>query len=199
MAAFMIVLSTLLMIFLLVVVVVQIAKRFTVKLSVKRKRWWLFSHIAAVIVYFCGVLGALTLALLANFMSNPDLIYSAHYFIRFFDWFLIIPGAIGSLITGIWLSVRTNWGGLTQYYWILVKLVGNMAAITFGSLWIRQWIGNSIDLAREHPFHNPSYLLNHSLLMMGTAMMLSLLTFLVIISVFKPWGKRKNHRKRRSA
>lgn len=191
MAVLSIVFGTLLMILLLVVVVVKIANRLTGKLSVKRKRWWLFSHIVTVIVYFCGVGGALTLGLLAYFMSDQTLVYAAQYFIRFFDWFLIIPGAIGSLITGIWLSVRTNWGGLTKYYWVLVKLLGNMAAIIFGSIWIRQWIGQSIDFAKKSPFPNPSYLLNHSLLMMGMSAMLALLTFLVIISIFKPWGKRK--------
>lgn len=48
------------------------------------------------------------LTLFANFMSNQELMYAAHFFIQFFDWFLIIPGAIGSLITGMWLSIRIS-------------------------------------------------------------------------------------------
>ncbi|GEM_PF-6626310 len=62
--------GTLFLILLLAVVVVKIANRFTRKMGIKRKRWWLFSHIASAIVYFTGVLGALMLTLFANFMSS---------------------------------------------------------------------------------------------------------------------------------
>ncbi|HET7629461.1 MAG TPA: DUF2269 domain-containing protein [Bacillales bacterium] len=171
-----------------------LGKKLSGKLSVKRKRWWVFGHLAAVIVYFCGVGGSLTLALLVNFLSDEALIYAAHYLIQYFDWFLIIPGAFGSLITGIWLSVRSNWGGLTRYHWIFVKWLGNIAAILFGSIFIREWIHKSIQYAMEHPKENPAFWVNHDLLLAVTAAMFALLLFLTGISVFKPWGTRRRFR-----
>jgi hypothetical protein len=67
------------------------------------------------------------------FFSEEAQIYIGILFISYFDHFLTIPGALTSLFTGIWLALRTHWGGLTKYYWVLAKWIGNICAILLGS------------------------------------------------------------------
>ncbi|WP_017754782.1 DUF2269 family protein [Calidifontibacillus oryziterrae] len=182
--------SLLAVIFILIFILVLLAKIPKTKLNVRQKRWWLFIHIGAAIIYLSGVLGALLLAILTTFNANRELIYAAHHFIHYFDWFLIIPGAFASLLTGVWLSVRTNWGGLTNYYWIITKWIGNIGAILFGSTFVRIGIENSTLSAMDDPIQNPAYMYDWQVLMIELVISLAILTFLSAISIFKPWGKR---------
>lgn len=128
-----------------------------------------------------------------TYITNPDLIYAAHLFIQYFDWFLIIPGAFASLITGVWLAVRTHWG-MTKHYWVMAKWIGNMIAITFGGNFMRICIHDHFERifsSKLDPLQNPLYLDNREMLLIGTAISFAILLFLVIISYIKPWGKRK--------
>jgi hypothetical protein len=42
-------------------------------------------------------------------------------------WYVIVPLAIGSLLTGILMSLGTRWG-LLRHYWVLIALVLTMFA-----------------------------------------------------------------------
>lgn len=160
------------------------------KLKIKQKNWWLIVHMIFVIIYISGVLGMLLLALLTKFTTDNNLVYASHVFIKRFDHFLVIPGAFGSFITGIWLAIRTHWGGLTKHYWVLAKWIGNIAAVIYGSTYMRIWIDNALTTSGMHPLQNPAYLADRRLLFTGIAICIGILFFLVIISYLKPWGKR---------
>lgn len=94
------VLGILLVIFIASVIPITIGKKMSIKLNAKQKKWWLIIHILFVIIYFSGLLGTMLLAAFTRFITDRGLIYAAHLFIHYFDWFLNIPGAIGSLTTG---------------------------------------------------------------------------------------------------
>ncbi|HWI62478.1 MAG TPA: DUF2269 domain-containing protein [Symbiobacteriaceae bacterium] len=145
------------------------------KLTVMQKKWWLIFHIAGVVIYFTGVLGSLALVLL----GRGDLAGPAHQFVQYFDWFVIIPGAFISLLTGFWIALRTSWG-LTRFWWVIAKWAGNIAAILYGSTLMRRWIheGGTAPAGRQ-------------LLLLGTVISLSILVLLMVISYLKPWGQRR--------
>ncbi|MEG6522906.1 DUF2269 domain-containing protein [Desulfotomaculum sp. 1211_IL3151] len=183
-------------IILLIAMLVAISKFRTEKLSVKQKNWWLIAHVLFVIIYFSGLFGTLLLTSIATtIIHDRELIYAAHLFSKYCDWFLIIPGAFGSLITGVWLSLRTQWG-LIKYNWIIVKTLGNIGAILYGATLMRIWFDQTVDLSSSgqmNPLQNPAYLHSRELLIIGTIISLGILISLVVISYFKPFGKRKNH------
>lgn len=177
----------------LVALLASIGKKKLKKLGIKQKNGWLLAHSIFVIVYFGGLLGTLLLSVATTFTTDGELIYAAHLFIQYFDWFLIIPGAFGSLTTGTWLAVRTNWG-LTKHYWIIAKWVGNISAITFGGSLMRIWIHDNFSIiftGNIHPLQNPAYLHNRQMLFIGTAISFTFLIFLLVMSYFKPWGRRE--------
>ncbi|MDD2621130.1 MAG: DUF2269 domain-containing protein [Syntrophomonadaceae bacterium] len=183
----------LIILILLIAVLALIGRQFSKQLSGKGRKWWRLLHFAFAIIYFSGVLGVLLLVITATKTNNIELIYAAHLFSKYCDWFMIIPGAFGSLLTGTWISVRTNWG-LLNYYWVIVKVAGNLGAILYGSTYMREWFNETIALSSPgqiNPLLNVLYTHNREMLIMGTIISLLILTLLLIISVYKPWGKRE--------
>ncbi len=138
--------------------------------------------------------GQLLVTVAMTFFSEKAQIYVEILLISSFDHYLTIPGALASLFTGIWLALRTHWGGLTKYYWVLVKWIGNMCAILLGSSITGNVVYNlfpkilSSDL---QPLQNPLYFQSRQMLFIGIGISFILLGSLVIISYIKPWGKRK--------
>jgi hypothetical protein len=97
---------------------------------------------------------------------------------------------IGTTVTGILLSVWTKWG-LVRYYWILVK--EGLTALVIGlNLWgMYAWTLEAVSLhqtggSREDLFMAQIFLWT------GIVIQLVSLVLMYIISVFKPWGKRKS-------
>lgn len=163
----------------------------TKRLNMKQKNGWLIAHILFVLLYVTGVLAPIFLTVCTYFTTNRSLIYAAHNFAGKFDWFLIIPSALGCLITGIWLAVRTHWG-FTNYYWVITKWVGNIFTILFGGIFIRMWIHAPLEKLFPpgvDPLQSSVYLENRTALLMGLLFSLLLIISLVIISYLKPWGK----------
>jgi uncharacterized membrane protein len=162
-------------------------------LTMKQRNWWLIIHILFAIVWLGGALGTLLLVFTTTATTNRELIYAAHLFVDIFDKHLNIPGALGCLITGIVISLRTHWG-ITKYYWIITKLVANIGIIYVGGSLINDWAHNTVELsANDMNFlHNPIYLQDRQMLVIGLIFSVAVLIFVVAISRFKPWGKRKS-------
>lgn len=185
--------GTSVLLLLLILVPIWVGKRMKKKLSNNQKNWWMIFHIFFVVLFIGGMLGTTLLTISTKFITDREQIYAAHLFIELFDWFLIIPGGIGSFITGIWLAVRTHWG-ITKYYWVLGKLIVTASAILFGSMYMRIWIHETVGdiFSNEiHPLQNPTYLHNRCMLFIGIVISFMMIIFLVVISYLKPWGKRQ--------
>lgn len=56
------------------------------------------------------------------------------------------------------------------------------------------WVQSSIKITTEkglNALHDPIYLHDRNMLIISAAIQTSLLVFVIVISVLKPWGKRK--------
>lgn len=162
-------------------------------LSTSQKRFWLTLHLICMAVWIAGVLTCLLLITIASRLPAPELQAAGHYYVTYLDTLLIVPGGFGSLITGFWLAWRSSWG-VTRYYWVLTKLLGNIALILDGAILIRQWAILSVSRADiEHGqlafLQTAAYLQARSWLQIAFAGSLAVMFLLVIISVYKPWGK----------
>lgn len=165
------------------------------KISQNQKNWWLIFHLLFTAMWIGGGFTQLVLILIVYFTTNGEFLYSAHSFMHIFDLALIIPGALGVVITGIVLSIRTHWG-LTKYYWIISKEVIAFVLILSGGV-LNIWVQDAIQitvLERLDSLHNPSYLHDRLMLLVFGACQLILLLAVIFISVRKPWGKRNSKR-----
>lgn len=97
------------------------------------------------------------------------------------------------------MAWRGNWG-VTRYYWELTKLLGNILLILNGSQLIRRWAILSVSRsAIEHGdlsfLQTDTYVHARNMLQITFGGSLVVMLFLVVISVYKPWGKRSAERK----
>lgn len=183
------ILSTLLVVLALIGIMTLISNRLRDKLSNKKYKGWLIAHVIFVILAVSGLLGNFLLSMVSTiFITGQEQIYTAHFLTRYFIWFLIIPGILGSFITGVWLALRTKWR-LTKYYWIIAKILGTIVAILFGSTWMPVWM-EKVTLLSYTGLQNPAYSHSRQMLLIGIAIALIIMFFLIIISYLKPWGKR---------
>ena len=165
------------------------------KLTQNQKSWWLISHLLFTAMWIGGGFTQIVMIVLIHLTSNGEFLYAAHSFMHIFDLALIIPGALGVVITGIVLSVRTHWG-LTKYYWIISKEVIALILIASGGV-LNIWVQDAITITlteRLNALNNTAYLHDRLMLLLFGAGQLILLVTVVLISVKKPWGKRKSNR-----
>lgn len=143
----------------------------------------------------CWVGGSLTLGLiyfLKRGIESPEAVYGINKAMHHIDvTIVIIPGAIGCLITGLFYSLFTKWG-FFQHQWITIKWFVTISAILFGTFYLGPWIGDMIRLSAEGDVSASSEYLKIQRLhfIFGNIQALSLI-ILVYLSVYKPWKGRK--------
>ncbi len=110
----------------------------------------------------------------------------------FLDFLLIIPGAVGSLLTGFFICKTTSWR-FTRYRWVIVKWAGTLAGILVGSSLLGPWQIQMVRLSGQlegTPLPGSPYDLTRVLFTMIGLLQVFMLIAMVAVSVLKPWGKR---------
>ena len=145
--------------------------------------------------------GAALCMMLVQFLSrSPDdggALYGFNMAVKLIDDFIIIPAAMGTLITGLLISLLTNWG-FFKHAWVGFKWVVTVGAIIFGTFWLGPWVNGMTALAdslRLAALTNEAYL--HARLMNTVfgSMQASILAATIFVSVFRPWGKKRRNEK----
>ena len=162
------------------------------KMSPRGQRWLKSFHV----FFNCLWVGAAFSLALGQFFLNPSdgmELYGATLTMKFIDDFVIIPGALGSLLTGLIYSLFTGWGWF-KHNWVAVKWVINVGGVIFGTFWLGPWLNSLPPLAQEKglaALGDPVFTANRTnLLVFGTLQALTVI-FAAFISVLKPWKGRK--------
>lgn len=148
-------------------------------LSITLRRWLLSLHVLFVAVWLGTVMSLLWLSiatLTAPGGTNPG------EGLRFLLFLLDRPvrvSALGTAVTGGLLSVLTHWG-LVRHWWLIAKQIVTVCSLGLSLVGLsltveRAFAGNSVDAPT---------------LLVGIATQIVALATVVVISVFKPWGKR---------
>jgi uncharacterized membrane protein len=102
------------------------------------------------------------------------------------------PVAIGTIVTGVLLSLGTKWG-LLQHYWVATKLtltVGVIAtAVQLGDRFVRQAIATEAMSAVDGGTILTIASGSASLLISLSLAHVVMLGVATVVSVYKPWGK----------
>jgi len=86
------------------------------------RKFALTAHITFSIGWFGAVAAFLALSIAGLTSENIQMVRAAYLAMELTTWFVIVPLALASLLTGVVSSLGTRWG-LFQYYWVLVKLL----------------------------------------------------------------------------
>ncbi len=111
---------------------------------------------------------------------------------KFVDDFLVIPGAIGCLLTGFLISFFTAWG-FFKHHWVTVKWILTISCILFGTFFLGPKVNGQPLISAKiglDALSDSIYLSNRFYNVLGGLLQVSCILFMTIISVLKPW-KRK--------
>jgi hypothetical protein len=110
-------------------------------------------HVASSVGQLSAVASFLALAVVGLTSQNAHTVRGAYLVMEPAAWFILVPLAFASLLTGLVCSLGTTWG-LFRHYWVIFKLIINVFATfvlliymeTF-SLMARAAADPSVDLA----------------------------------------------------
>ncbi|MGE8077406.1 hypothetical protein [Peribacillus loiseleuriae] len=163
------------------------------KISLTQKRWLLTIHILFAAIMFGVTVAFLILSLTAANTSSLDVLKACYNGMHILAKTSVKASTIGTLITGILLSVLTNWG-LFKFYWIIVKEVLTIVSIGLGVVGMYRWSLSAVTFVSTAGFdawQYPSFVVNNEQLLIGIILQIISLGTMFVISVFKPWGQRK--------
>jgi hypothetical protein len=163
------------------------------KLSLKQRHWVLSFHIMSAALWTGGVI-SLLLVEWYNRDSQAGVVLTAFdRIVNEIDHWIIIPGATGSISTATLLCWGTNYG-FTKFYWTIVKWISTVALMVFGSFFLDPWGVKAEAISATEglkALENIVYQFNTQGVLIGGGANFLCLLAIVIISVLKPWGRRK--------
>lgn len=162
-----------------------------VRLGQRSQKWLKCIHVLLACLW---VGGAATLFSM-NFLTPPEdgpALYGIDYSRKFVDDFIIIPGAIGLLLTGVAYSLFTNWGWF-KHRWVTVKWMVNFFGIILGTFWLGPWMNSLPAISRSkgvEALSDPLYIHNFTMLRAWGAFLLATMLFALFVSIVRPWKRR---------
>ena len=152
-------------------------------------------HIASS-VSLLGAVGAfLALAIAGLFGQSPQMMRAAYLATELIAWFVIVPLAFASLLTGVVQSIGTHWG-LIQHYWVLAKLLFTGFVVIILLLQMKS-IGYLGDTAEKMGLTNVDLLDVRMSLVAHAGGGLLVLLIPTALSVYKPRGMTRYGRRKR--
>jgi len=153
-------------------------------------RWLKTIHL----FFVCSWVGGALSLLLVFFLSGARIgrgVYAVDAALKLIDDFVIIPGALGCLLTGLIYGIWTKWG-FFRSKWLTVKWVMTVVQILFGTFFLGPWLNGSVEISRslgEGSLRSPDYLHNGLMNSIWGPVQVFFLLAMVWISVARPWRK----------
>ena len=157
----------------------------------------LTAHVVSSVGWLGAVIGVLALAISGVTSSDASTVRASYLAMELITWYVLVPLAFGSLLTGLIQSLSTKWG-LFQHYWVVAKLLLTGFATVILLLYT-QTISHMADLAQETSLSGAE-IGGVSPVLHASAALLILLTT-TTLAVFKPrgltrYGQRKQREQR---
>lgn len=161
------------------------------------RRVTLTTHLTSSVGWVGAVIAFLALAVIGLTSSDERTVRGAYLVMAPAAWFVLVPLAHPSLLSGVALSLGTTWG-LLRHYWVVLKLLITVFATVILLIYMgtfRQMAGIAAD-----PLVDPGVVRNASP-MVHAILALILLLMATVLGVYKPlgttpYGRRKQDEER---
>lgn len=147
----------------------------------------LTAHVVSSVGWLGAILAFLGLAIAGLTSQDAQLVRAVYLAAEPMTWFVLVPLALASLLTGIVQSLVTTWG-LIRHYWVLFKLVITVFA-AFVLLLYTRTVGFLADLAAA-PGTDLEGLQGVTFLLHSSAALVLLLGA-TVLAVYKPRGRTR--------
>jgi len=158
------------------------------------RKWLKFLHIISSMSWFGGSLSLVVLIFFIPQTDSASALVLQHITFNHVATIIVASASFLSLITGLLLCWKSNWG-FFRHWWVIVKLFVAIVVIVFCIIVTGPAGDELIELSRTlgvEALHNESYLNKKMLSAIVQPTISALLIFLAYLSVFKPWSKRKS-------
>jgi hypothetical protein len=157
----------------------------------------LTAHVTSSVGWLGAVVVFLALAVVGLTSQDAQTVRGAYLVMEPAAWFVLVPSALASLLTGLVMSLGTTWG-LLRHYWVLFKLLiavfATIVLLTYMATF-RHMAGVAADPGADlGVVRNASPVLH-------AALALLVLLVATVLAVYKPrgmtrYGWRKQHEQR---
>ncbi|MDO6430381.1 hypothetical protein Q4E93_07280 [Flavitalea sp. BT771] len=147
----------------------------------------LLTHIITAVGWPGAVAGFLALAVTGVTSANARIVSAVYVAMTPVTWYVIVPLAFASLLTGVFLSLGTKWG-LFRHYWVLAKFLINALSIVLLLLHTRV-IGRVATVASKTALSGADLREERVQLVVSAVAALLALLAATILSVYKPRGR----------
>ena len=156
--------------------------------------WLKGFHLIAVSSWIGGAVSLLALYFPKEGVNDGGVLYGINRSIHHVDMnIVVIPGAIGSLLTGLFYSLFSHWG-FFKHNWLTFKWIVTLTAIVFGTFFLGPWETAMMDISSRigmASLQNPAYLYNQQMNLIFGTFQVTVLLITVFVSILKPWKSKK--------
>jgi hypothetical protein len=150
-------------------------------------------HLVVSIGWIGTVLAYLALAVAAAYSAEPETVQAAWIGMELTGWWVIVPLAVASLLTGLLMSLGTPWG-LFRHYWVVVSLaltVLCVAVVVVHMPGVSATVGMLRDMSAgtggsAHAMHSDHVPVGENLLHPGVGLLI--LLAITVLNIYKPRG-----------
>lgn len=163
------------------------------RIGMTPKKLLLTLHILFSAIMFGVTIAFLILSIAAATSTDENILLASYTSMHLLAETSVRASTIGTVITGVLLSILTHWG-LFRYYWIILKELLTILSIGLGIVGIYVWSLNGLEIINVqgiNAIQNPQFLVNRTYLFIGIGQQIISLGIMFFLSVFKPWGRRK--------
>src|SRR5215218_7792016 len=164
------------------------------------RKFALATHITLAIGWIGAVAGYIALDIAAATSQDAQTLRATYLAMELIAWYVIVPFALASLLTGLVMSLGTKWG-LFRHYWILISFLLTIIATVVLLVEI-QTISHFADIAADPTASSDDLRALGSTLVHSVGGTVVLLVILVL-NVYKPrgmtrygWRKRDEQRRK---
>lgn len=169
-----------------------------VALAPRLRKVALTAHVTFSVGWLGAVISFLALAVLGLATEDAQTTRAAYLVMEPIGWFVLLPLAVASLLTGLVQSLGTTWG-LFRHYWVVFKLLINVVATIVLLMYMQ-----TLDYFAEVAAHSTVsardlYVLRDPSPILHSVLALALLLVATTLAVYKPrgmtrYGQRKQRR-----
>jgi len=156
-------------------------------------------HIVTSVSWLALMLCLLVLGTLALTTDDADTLRTAYRAMPLLGDPLILPLSLLSLLTGLVLALGTPWG-LFRFQWVNVKFWLTLAAAAASVFQLTARLHEAADVVARHPTGSIAAMhlgFTRYNLVIVPFVALTVYVVNVVLSVFKPWGRRRSRAGRR--
>jgi len=150
--------------------------------------WLKGAHLLFVCLWVGGALGVMVIQ---NGGGAGEALAGRDLAARLVDDFVVIPGAMGSLLTGLLYSLFTPWG-FFRHRWVTVKWFITLYGVLFGTFFLGPWLNSLGPVSAKlggGAIGDYAYMRARDLNSFWGGVQICTLVFALVISVLKPWRK----------